>query len=30
MAEISFEHVTKVYSDGTEAVHAVDLGITDG
>ena len=30
MAEISFEHVTKVYPDGTEAVHEVDLGIDDG
>jgi multiple sugar transport system ATP-binding protein len=30
VAEISFEHVTKVYPDGTEAVHEVDLGIDDG
>ena len=30
MAQISFEHVTKVYPDGTEAVHEVDLGIDDG
>jgi multiple sugar transport system ATP-binding protein len=30
MAEISFEQVTKVYPDGTEAVSAVDLEITDG
>jgi multiple sugar transport system ATP-binding protein len=30
MAEISFEQVTKVYPDGTEAVHEVDLGIGDG
>jgi multiple sugar transport system ATP-binding protein len=30
MAEISFEQVTKVYPDGTEAVHEVDLGIDDG
>jgi multiple sugar transport system ATP-binding protein len=30
VAEISFEQVTKVYPDGTEAVHEVDLGIDDG
>ena len=30
MAGISFEQVTKVYPDGTEAVHEVDLGIDDG
>jgi multiple sugar transport system ATP-binding protein len=30
MAEISFDQVTKVYPDGTEAVSAVDLGIDDG
>jgi multiple sugar transport system ATP-binding protein len=30
MSEISFEQVTKVYPDGTEAVHEVDLGIDDG
>jgi multiple sugar transport system ATP-binding protein len=30
MAEISFEQVTKVYPDGTEAVSAVDLEIADG
>jgi multiple sugar transport system ATP-binding protein len=30
MAEISFEQVTKVYPDGTEAVHEVDLAIDDG
>jgi hypothetical protein len=29
MAEISFEQETKVYPDGTEAVHEVDLGIGD-
>jgi multiple sugar transport system ATP-binding protein len=30
MAEISFEQVTKVYPDGTEAVSSVDLDIEDG
>src|SRR3954463_10004424 len=30
MAEISFDQVTKVYADGTEAVSAVDLEIEDG
>jgi multiple sugar transport system ATP-binding protein len=30
MAEISFDQVTKVYPDGTEAVSAVDLEIADG
>jgi multiple sugar transport system ATP-binding protein len=30
VAGISFEQVTKVYPDGTEAVHEVDLGIDDG
>src|SRR5437763_1555128 len=30
MAEISFDEVTKVYPDGTEAVSAVDLEIEDG
>jgi multiple sugar transport system ATP-binding protein len=30
MAEISFDQVTKVYPDGTEAVSAVDLEIDDG
>ena|SRR5690242_12841531 len=30
MAEISFDQVTKVYPDGTEAVSAVDLEIPDG
>ena len=30
MADISFEQVTKVYPDGTEAVHEVDLAIDDG
>ncbi len=30
MAEISFDQVTKVYPDGTEAVSAVDLAIEDG
>jgi multiple sugar transport system ATP-binding protein len=30
MAEISFEEVTKVYPDGTEAVTEVDLEIDDG
>jgi multiple sugar transport system ATP-binding protein len=30
MAQIGFDEVTKVYEDGTEAVHAVDLTIEDG
>jgi multiple sugar transport system ATP-binding protein len=30
MAEITLEGVTKVFADGTEAVHAVDLQIPDG
>jgi multiple sugar transport system ATP-binding protein len=30
VAEISFEQVSKVYPDGTEAVSGVDLGIEDG
>jgi multiple sugar transport system ATP-binding protein len=30
MAEITFEEVTKIYPDGTEAVSTVDLGIEDG
>ena len=30
MAEISFDQVTKVYPDGTEAVSSVDLEIEDG
>jgi multiple sugar transport system ATP-binding protein len=30
MAEISFEEVTKIYPDGTEAVSTVDLDIRDG
>ena len=30
MAEIVLEDVTKVFADGTEAVHALDLGIPDG
>src|ERR671935_1648363 len=30
MAEITFDEVTKVYEDGTEAVRAVDLSIEDG
>jgi multiple sugar transport system ATP-binding protein len=30
MAEISFDRVTKVYPDGTEAVSSVDLEIEDG
>jgi multiple sugar transport system ATP-binding protein len=30
VAEISFDQVTKVYPDGTEAVSGVDLGIEDG
>ena len=30
MAEITFDQVTKVYPDGTQAVSAIDLGIEDG
>jgi multiple sugar transport system ATP-binding protein len=30
MAEIALDGVTKVFADGTEAVHAVDLQIPDG
>src|SRR5512132_284838 len=30
MAEIAYEHVFKVYPDGTEAVHDLDLEIRDG
>src|SRR5216117_3213167 len=30
MAEIAYEHVFKVYPDGTEAVHDLDLDIGDG
>jgi multiple sugar transport system ATP-binding protein len=30
VAEITFEQVTKVYPDGTEAVSGVDMGIEDG
>ena len=30
MAEISLDGVTKVFADGTEAVHSVDLQIPDG
>ncbi len=30
MAEISFRAVTKVYGDGTEAVHSLSLDIADG
>src|SRR5512141_164241 len=30
MAEIAYEHVFKVYPDGTEAVHDLDLEIEDG
>src|SRR5262245_5869501 len=30
MAEIALEGVTKVFADGTEAVHSVDLQIPDG
>jgi multiple sugar transport system ATP-binding protein len=30
MAEITLERVTKVFADGTEAVHSVDLQIPDG
>ena len=29
MADITFEKVSKVYPDGTTAVHAMDLGIQD-
>ena len=30
MAEIAYEHVWKIYPDGTEAVHDLDLEIRDG
>ena len=30
MAEIEFDKVSKVYDDGTQAVHDLDLGIEDG
>ncbi|HEY6150818.1 MAG TPA: sn-glycerol-3-phosphate ABC transporter ATP-binding protein UgpC [Gaiellaceae bacterium] len=30
MAEIAFEHVAKVYPDGTQAVHDLELEIQDG
>jgi multiple sugar transport system ATP-binding protein len=30
MAEITLDGVTKVFADGTEAVHALDLGAPDG
>jgi multiple sugar transport system ATP-binding protein len=30
MAEISLDGVTKVFADGTEAVHALDLDVLDG
>jgi multiple sugar transport system ATP-binding protein len=30
MAEIAYEHVFKIYPDGTEAVHDLDLEIRDG
>jgi multiple sugar transport system ATP-binding protein len=30
MAAVAFERVSKVYADGTTAVHDLDLGITDG
>src|SRR4029077_21254396 len=30
MAEIAYEHVWKIYPDGTEAVHDFDLEIRDG
>src|SRR5436853_7510790 len=30
MAEVAFDHVRKVYPDGTTAVEGLDLGIKDG
>jgi ABC-type sugar transport system ATPase subunit len=30
MAEITLHEVSKVFADGTEAVHSVDLRIPDG
>ena len=30
MAEIEFDSVQKIYDDGTQAVHDLDLDITDG
>jgi multiple sugar transport system ATP-binding protein len=30
MAEITLQDVTKVFADGTEAVHTLDLGVPDG
>ena len=30
MAEIAYEHVSKIYPDGTQAVHDLDLEIQDG
>ena len=30
MAEVSFDHVSKVYADGTRAVSALQLDIADG
>ena len=30
MAEVVFSNVRKVYPDGTEAVHSLDLPIADG
>src|SRR3954453_22651983 len=30
MAEIGYEHVSKIYPDGTQAVHDLDLEIADG
>ena len=30
MAEITLEGVTKVFADGTEAVHTLDLQVPDG
>ena len=30
MAEIAYEHVWKIYPDGTEAVHDFELEIRDG
>src|SRR3954451_10057077 len=30
MAEIGYEHVSKIYPDGTKAVHDLELAIQDG
>jgi multiple sugar transport system ATP-binding protein len=30
MASITFDHVAKIYADGTRAVSGLDLGVTDG